>query len=94
VSGSRFRPGFRFRSSEGNQEEKWGYWIQWILLAVLVLALFALFLSSIHLLRAHLLEKYGFRAWILPVIIFLIDLLMLFRLFRLSRTKEEAQDGK
>jgi len=73
--------------------------VQAIVMSVLALGLVLLLHTSIRLLRAHFLAKYGSQAWLLPIIIGLIFLFILYRLLRLwsevlARSRELKEESK
>jgi len=62
---------------------------------LLIAALSFLLIVSIRMVRVHFIVKYGFPAWILPIAITLITLLLLFRFLRFWKgIREEYRDAR
>ncbi len=74
----------RFRRSRRLGEEFAAKMVQAVTLALLCGGLLWLLASALRLLRAHFLADYGSRAWLLPLGIGLLLLVLLYRLIRLS----------
>jgi hypothetical protein len=81
----------RFQRSRRLGEEYAARWVQAITLALLCGALIWLLASSFRLLRAHFLADYGQRAWLLPLGIGIILLVLLYRLFRFAGELRELR---
>jgi len=96
MSPRRRRPGqFRFEAPRRNRETFGALLVQGLVQSFLLFALGGLLVVSVRMVRAHFLDKYGFQAWILPIIIALMMLFLLYRFSRFWRNfMEEYREGK
>jgi hypothetical protein len=84
------KPG-RFRRGRQLAEEYAARWVQAVTLALLCGSLIWLLASSLRLVRAHFLADYGQRAWLLPLGIGILLLVLLYRLVRFGGELRELR---
>ena len=84
----------RFKTPDHSREFLIVRWIQLILLALLSMASFYLAATSYRMVETHFVEKYGDRAYFLPVAALALGLYLLLRLvlhWRLFRREREGE---